>query len=928
MEILQQALLVVVLAAGTLIAVMLVIITQRLARLRWQRSTCHSVARKDLPAECSAILDLPAPELTGLGFAYRYSGQVRKAVVTPKDEPTYFDMYQHADGHTHAMVSPTPVPDVRQPCMIQLIACQTDGSNWATQNRSRHFSPVKMPRWEVFDDYLPQWGQAWQRHLQRVQKQDPSTLCTDGIEVKRRLDLAIDALVPHMRKQGQLVPEANGKHYRLAWLAALRFAVIVLGGQWRAAWAARGQPIPCASAGADPAQGIQAELHAFEDQLALRRSATTTGKSKLVVFAVTAVLFLIVGGWWLSWSFVPVLLAVVALHESGHYLAMRLTGYRNVSVFFLPGLGGLATGEKADATPMEKLFVYLAGPVPGILLAGAGFWADAAGWWQAPGWLNEFLVASLAINYLNLLPVSPLDGGRVLETFAFAHHPRLRFGFAMVCCCLLLAGGIALDDMVLKVVAVLVAIGLSHQWRVMRLDLAVPRDDGTVLDEPHALQRIFATLQGVPFRAWSSANRTAVATTLLPELMGRRPRRGEVVSGVLIYGICLLGPLATALVAVPQLGAVLPSVVSAMSIAPDDVDPESVPAPAPPAIDWNARLTEAATLSKEDLLAALLGAGQAANGAEDRATALGHFRAAWQVAKDLPQRDLRRIDALEGLAQTTDSDQEQSQTLNLIVLELALPQGVERARVASAKEQLSYTDLPASGRVELLRDAVALRLAAVPAVDHTLSQTRLSLAYALDESGDAAGAEAVLRMRLDNTPAPDASDRSRKGLQNRLQRVVAGTELAWFLIDHSRAADAMQVATQALQTVPDKVTASWIYPQQQAMEAMVWAQLLSLPTPALAAQWNAYDDAQRRGFAGNRKMLFHETDRALVAKALQNASMQDDAKSGVQEALSKLSQRPVALCKPPMASSRPNWRRQQHAGRHRMLSELGVCAAS
>jgi Zn-dependent protease len=117
---------------------------------------------------------------------------------------------------------------------------------------------------------------------------------------------------------------------------------------------------------------------------------------------------------------------------------MRLTGYRNVSVFFLPGLGGLATGEKADATPMEKLLVYLAGPVPGMVLAGAGFWASSAGLWQAPGWLNEFLIASLAINYLNLLPVSPLDGGRVLETFAFARHPRLRFGFAAVCCGLLL----------------------------------------------------------------------------------------------------------------------------------------------------------------------------------------------------------------------------------------------------------------------------------------------------------------------------------------------------------------------------------------------------------------------------------------------------------------------------------------------------------
>ena len=64
---------------------------------------------------------------------------------------------------------------------------------------------------------------------------------------------------------------------------------------------------------------------------------------------------------------------------------------------------------------------------------------------------------SAKVNYLHLLPITPLDGGRVLETFAFARHPRWRFGFAVLCCGLLLASGIALDDLVLKVFAVLVA---------------------------------------------------------------------------------------------------------------------------------------------------------------------------------------------------------------------------------------------------------------------------------------------------------------------------------------------------------------------------------------------------------------------------------------------------------------------------------------
>jgi hypothetical protein len=73
-------------------------------------------------------------------------------------------------------------------------------------------------------------------------------------------------------------------------------------------------------------------------------------------------------------------------------------------------------------------------------------------------------------------------------------------------------------------------------------------------------------------------------------------------------------------------------------------------------------------------------------------------------------------------------------------------------------------------------------------------------------------------------------------------------------------------------------------------------------------------------------MLFQEIDRALVAKALQDAGMQAAAKSGVQEALSKLLQRPAVLCNPPLPGSRANWHRLQQEGRRRMLTELGVCA--
>ena len=162
-------------------------------------------------------------------------------------------------------------------------------------------------------------------------------------------------------------------------------------------------------------------------------------------------------------------------------------------------------------------------------------------------------------------------------------------------------------------------------------------------------------------------------------------------------------------------------------------------------------------------------------------------------------------------------------------------------------------------------------------------------------------------------------------MQNALARVLSRIDLAWFLIDHGRATDAMQMAALALQSVPPKVTTSWTGPHQQVLEVLVWAHLLASPNAALAEHWDAYDQALRNGFAGGRKLLFHEADRALVAQSLQDASLLASARNGVKEAMSIVAQRPAMLCQQPLATQRPNWRRLQQDGRRRILTELGVC---
>lgn len=929
MDTLLQALGTLALALLFLAAAFVAIVTQRLLRLRWQTLSSQPLAQGEMPASARSLLDAGAKPLMELGFRYCCSGGATNPIADlPNPQLQYYDVYAHPDGHTHAMVTVPSTPNPQQPSQLQLITCLTNGNNWTTLNCTRHLAPFDFPRWPVFDDYLPRWSDAWLRHLQRVQFAQ-GRICTDSAEVARRIGLSFEKLVPALAQQGKLLPTGVPARWRLSLATALDMAVGLLRGQLRSAWAQRGQtktlPSPSAnpSNSATPQDRVEADLQSYTDQRALLRANPASARTKWLVFGVTALLFLLVGGWWMSWSFVPIVLAVVALHEGGHYLAMRLTGYRNVSVFFLPGLGGLAVGEKVDATPLQKLFVFLAGPMPGIVLATLAYGLSVAGSWSAPGWLNEFLIATLVINYLNLLPLLPLDGGQIMETFVFARHPRLRFAFAGACCAVLLAAGIWLEDTVLRVVAVLLALGLPAQWRRMQLDPRVPRDEAAGLDEPAALRQIFTALQDPRFQKWSFAQRSAAATAMLPELLGRRARGAEVWVGLLVYGLCLLGPLGFALYSTPQLAQALTVVASAPRIIPDDVTPEPPPTGASAPVDWLSQVAQVGSRDPDAQLAVYLGAARQAHDSEDRDTALRHYLSAWTLAQSLPPRDLRRIDALEGLAELAEDTAPRRAYLDQIVKELDQPVGAERIRVAQAKEQLSLDESAAQQQIALLREALLLRKVGLGA-EEALSQTRLSLAHALDAAGDTAEAEELLRARVLELGLPSAQDRSRAALQLRVQRVMAQVDLIWFLLAHQRWSEAQRAADYAGHLLPATATTSWIHPQIQVREAALWTLLLAQQKDGLGARWEAYEAARNAGWSHPRKILVHEVDRALVAQALANPTLYNQAIDAIRELHTQHPGASAALCQ---ARTRgpADWRWRQSTLRVHLLGEITRC---
>lgn len=128
------------------------------------------------------------------------------------------------------------------------------------------------------------------------------------------------------------------------------------------------------------------------------------------------------------------LFASVLLHELGHAFARQRFGAPH-SEIVLHGIGGYCAGP-GRFTRGQSVLISAAGPAMNFVLAGIAF-----ALLMTPGAENEhfrrFFFLMFWINALmggfNLLPIIPLDGGRIFESAMARRNPDLvpRIGFVL-----------------------------------------------------------------------------------------------------------------------------------------------------------------------------------------------------------------------------------------------------------------------------------------------------------------------------------------------------------------------------------------------------------------------------------------------------------------------------------------------------------------
>jgi len=137
---------------------------------------------------------------------------------------------------------------------------------------------------------------------------------------------------------------------------------------------------------------------------------TTAKLGKVLLTGGTMLISVFAYGLVFGWPYAVGFVLLIFVHEMGHYIAARRRGLNVGAPTFIPFVGAWINLKDLPHDVETEAYIGLAGPVVGTVGALACYFAARE--------LNSPLLLALSysgffLNLVNLIPVSPLDGGRV-----------------------------------------------------------------------------------------------------------------------------------------------------------------------------------------------------------------------------------------------------------------------------------------------------------------------------------------------------------------------------------------------------------------------------------------------------------------------------------------------------------------------------------
>lgn len=161
-----------------------------------------------------------------------------------------------------------------------------------------------------------------------------------------------------------------------------------------------------------------------------------------------------------------IIIIVILIHETGHLIAMKLFGYKDVKMFFIPFFGAAVSGKHDDVSSPKKALISLAGPVPGIII-GLTF-VILSGLAESE-LLYKVAIMFVYLNGLNLLPLFPFDGGRIMTEMFFIRNRYFELLFKIFAIVVFVLAAITFKDFILAFLAITLFLTISHSFKLATL---------------------------------------------------------------------------------------------------------------------------------------------------------------------------------------------------------------------------------------------------------------------------------------------------------------------------------------------------------------------------------------------------------------------------------------------------------------------------
>jgi hypothetical protein len=487
----------------------------------------------DLCAEDRQIIESADRQLERAGFQPLFIAQVAP-LLTYYERPEFIRVLTSGRDPVRAFVSRRLMPEMGAVTVIELETPLVNGRTLVTRNSL----PAELLSFAGRDEEVVVGSDIAglvRRHMERL---DSSTVAADG----RAAD--VTGILNELNERGI---EARQELLRKAFITSsadasldrftLKGALALAHRSIRSARRQRAvRTVPVSEVPVLGEEDLQ--LRILADMNALGRIAGHPARAPgsdyplWVMMGGTAVVSLV--GMSLLWSpaVAVIILAVVAFHEAGHALAMRVAGYRDVNIFFVPFLGALTVGRDTGSSVRQRLIVMLAGPVPGLWLAVLALVLHQQ--LGGPFFLRPLAFALLFINALNLLPLTPLDGGRAVELLT-APASAVRVGLQALSGLGLLGLGVYLRSGFLIFLGAWWLFLLRRQASLWRLRRQVDATLGGRSNTADIVKAVCTALASPAYSAWGAATRIPTARLLVQQFSQVAPTPGDQLLAVALY---------------------------------------------------------------------------------------------------------------------------------------------------------------------------------------------------------------------------------------------------------------------------------------------------------------------------------------------------------------------------------------------------------